>query len=203
MSAPTKIGRIVERAATIAQTAPDTVDDPIRRIQARSADRDWESVVPPRLAHAHIDLLDAEVRLLVNDWLASPPSTNLLILGPVGTGKTFAAWAAMRARYERHRQRPVGVRASTWTKSFLPGRTPIDISDAPLLLLDDVGAENVTDWSTGEIAGLLDDRWLQMQPTIVTSNLDASRLAEALGAPAWSRLTSESIGVLMPGEDRR
>lgn len=56
------------------------------------------------------------------------------------------------------------------------------IKTVPLLLLDDIGAENLTPWARDEIIGtLLQYRMEENLPTFFTSNLDLKQLEEHFG----------------------
>ena len=56
-----------------------------------------------------------------------------------------------------------------------------EIKNTPLLLLDDIGAENTTNWSRDEVLGpLLQFRMDNHLPTFFTSNLTLSELEKAL-----------------------
>ena len=56
-----------------------------------------------------------------------------------------------------------------------------EIKEAPLLLIDDIGAEKVTEWSRDEILGsILQYRMNQNLPTFFTSNLSIDDLEEHL-----------------------
>jgi DNA replication protein DnaC len=43
--------------------------------------------------------------------------------------------------------------------------------EAPVLLLDDLGAETPSDWANEQIYDLVNTRWERLAPTIITSNL--------------------------------
>jgi len=59
---------------------------------------------------------------------------------------------------------------------------------APLLVLDDLGSEAVTDWVRDRIYSLLNTRWNAVRPLIVTTNVTAKDIAERIGDGAASRL---------------
>ena len=59
---------------------------------------------------------------------------------------------------------------------------------APLLALDDLGAEAVTDWVRDRLYTLLNRRWNECRPLIVTTNCAAALLAQRTGEGATSRL---------------
>src|SRR5262249_51929228 len=61
-----------------------------------------------------------------------------------------------------------------------------DLDGAPVLVLDDLGAERATDWAVERLFGLLNRRHDWRRPTVLTSNLGPKPLAEHLGERiAW------------------
>ena len=80
-----------------------------------------------------------------------------------------------------------------------------------LLVLDDLGKEDATEWSVGTVFSVLDARYEDMRPTIVTSNYAPGALADRL-ARRGERVTAEAIAsrisqtcrpVYLGGRDRR
>lgn len=55
-----------------------------------------------------------------------------------------------------------------------------DIKAADLLILDDLGAEYKSDWSTTLVYELVDERYRSRKPTIITTNLPLDKLREHL-----------------------
>ena len=49
-----------------------------------------------------------------------------------------------------------------------------------LLIIDDLGKEQCSDWSMSTLYSILNDRYEDMKPTIVTTNYNADSLANAL-----------------------
>lgn len=49
-----------------------------------------------------------------------------------------------------------------------------------LLIIDDLGKEQCSDWSMSTLYSILNDRYEDMKPTIVTTNYNADNLARAL-----------------------
>ena len=55
------------------------------------------------------------------------------------------------------------------------------VANSPLLLLDDIGAEKLTDWARDEVLGvILQHRMEENLPTFLTSNLSLKELEEHL-----------------------
>jgi DNA replication protein DnaC len=136
---------------------------------------------------------------------------SLLLLGPVGTGKTYEAYGAMR------QLAVFGVRAQ-WAATTaadlyaaLRPRHGIDseaefrqFRDAPLLLIDDLGAERKPTEFTEEVNfRLINYRYEHHMPTLITSNADAGQLRERLGGRVTSRLRAMCERVAIKGDDRR
>lgn len=73
----------------------------------------------------------------------------------------------------------------------------------PLLILDDLGAEKTTDWARQVLYNIIDQRWINQKPIIVTSNLSLDELEERLGERITSRIAGMCQLVEMRGEDYR
>ena len=78
-----------------------------------------------------------------------------------------------------------------------------------MLALDDLGAERPTDFARDELATLVEHRYMQGLPTIVTS-YPPSKLAARLGHDdpevgqrLVSRLTDDAVQIRFIGPDRR
>ena len=78
-----------------------------------------------------------------------------------------------------------------------------ELADVPLLVLDDLGAENPSAWARDRIYDLVNRRYLAGRPLIVTTNHGPQALAEALSERAVSRLWGTSLRVRLQGNDYR
>lgn len=83
-----------------------------------------------------------------------------------------------------------------------------EIKNAPLLVLDDLGAEYKTEWSTSFLYDIIDTRYRSGKPTIITTNLSLSQLKNHLtdvnGVPrAFDRLTEILTAVEFKGSNYR
>ena len=72
-----------------------------------------------------------------------------------------------------------------------------------LLFIDDIGAEKMTEWVAETFYLILNSRYNEMLPTIFTSNLSPSDLAEKIGDRIVSRIIGSSDVIKLDGEDRR
>lgn len=157
-------------------------------------------------AAAAVEAFNAAVRF------AKDPSGWLVIYGPVGNGKSHLAAAI--ANYLRH-ERSIAVLFLTVPSLLESLRTAIRTSnghdeygpllisalDAPVLILDDFGAQRVTDWAEEVLFLILDHRYRLETPTVVITN---PPLKEA-PARLRSRLMDRRLSVVVcnPAPDYR
>lgn len=142
--------------------------------------------------------------------IASAPS--LLIVGPTGTGKTHQAYGAVRALLR------AGVRlrwSATTSADLHAGMRPRQMSGpdpehwlaalarCPLLILDDLGAARASEWTEEITYRLLNARYNEVLPTLVTSNLAIRDLRDQVGDRVSSRLVEMTERVILTGDDRR
>lgn len=134
----------------------------------------------------------------------------LLLYGLMGTGKTHLLAAAFNALVARGRYPLYALTPSLLdhVRDALDSERPQDygarfraVQQAPILILDDLGAEKRTAWTDETLFKLLDYRYRQQLPTAVATNLLPDDLEERIA----SRLQDVHIGrtVLMLGADRR
>ena len=183
-------------------TAPDAVTV----WQAERAERLLANLLAQRPAAFDADG-DLDSRL--TDWaadLAQGTPRNLILTGPVGSGKTWAIWhAAEEAVRSGYEGRVVITTAAKLRRSVAPATAdPAAFArccDAGLLAIDDVGAFGLSEWDLDHLAELADARWGAQAPTVVTSN--TTGLRELLGPRISSRLADNALVVEMDGPDRR
>ncbi len=51
-----------------------------------------------------------------------------------------------------------------------------EVRDAPVLILDDLGTQNATEWAEEKLYQILNARYIFKRPTVITTNLDLDRL---------------------------
>lgn len=150
---------------------------------------------------------DLDPRL--TEWalrLAGGWKQNLVLTGPVGSGKTWALWkaaeTAVRTGYEGL---VVIVTAGQFRRVIAPATA--DQAElaryfaAGLLMIDDLGTFRLSEWDLDNLGELIDARWSHHLPTAVTSN--KNDLGALLGPRIASRLQHGALIVPIDGTDRR
>ena len=72
---------------------------------------------------------------------------------------------------------------------------------AGLLILDDFGAERISEWSVSAIYAVLAERIDELRPTVVTSNLNLAEIDDF--EPRIASRLAEFATLVLPGVDRR
>jgi DNA replication protein DnaC len=136
---------------------------------------------------------------------------GLWIQGDVGTGKTTLAMLVSKAALDAGRSVAIyslprllnllreSMDSEQGMLDFMDRLTAVD-----LLHLDDLGAENQTDWVLEQLYSIVNARYEAERTIVATTNLMPDELSERLGSRTVSRLV-EICGDLIPlfGEDKR
>lgn len=134
----------------------------------------------------------------------------IYICGDVGTGKTHLSVAL--ARNIRTSQ-PEGANFQSATNVLLQLRAGFskDVSEkeslrhyqkSQILIIDDLGAEKLSEYVIQAWYSIVDYRYSNMLPTVITSNLTVAEIAERFGDRIASRIAS-GIVLTLKGNDRR
>jgi DNA replication protein DnaC len=104
-----------------------------------------------------------------------------LLIGPPGRGKSHLAVAALNQRggafwevgslLRNMRQLAFADDGPRYPEERVVGTW---MEYRPLLVLDDLGAEKLTEWAAGTLYSILNARYQAQLPTIITSNVDAA-----------------------------
>lgn len=176
----------------------------------------WQHWAPRRYQDVEFAALDEEVKAPIKDWakgLRSNTSGNLLLLGPLGVGKTHTAMAACREILRG------GLSVRWWPvvellEALRPGHEfrdeegdECDLLDfiryKAVVFLDDLGMERPSEWAAEQLYIIVNRRWLEQRPLIVTSNLTPNDLRDTIGARTYDRLRDGAAAIELSGESRR
>jgi DNA replication protein DnaC len=173
--------------------------------------------IPPRYQKKGLHNFDghsAEVAELKKTILEGQ---GAFITGPCGSGKTHLAIALMLYWYaEKFDPRRLKACYLSLPYFFLSlrnsfgrntGDAEADIverySSISLLLIDDLGAQKISEWSRESLYVLVDRRYREKLPTIVTSNLDLDQISELIDDRIASRLAEMCTVMHLAGDDHR
>lgn len=200
-------------AGRVAAGGPVPGDEPDDRREARR--QTWADLVPPAYGSPKLADLDDEVREPLAAWSSTVLDRgyeNLLLCGPVGTGKTHAAYAALRPAVGADR-RVAGYFVAQLLQDLRPSDDPeIEararaarrrVETCDLLLLDDVGVEKASEWTVERLGVIVHGRWEARLPVVMTTNLPLAELADVLTERAYSRFAENLTIVRLTGHDRR
>lgn len=195
------------RAADLAEMAA------IRARQAANRAVVYTRRRPSRYATAAYNRLraDQDPNGKVSRWWAQGPRT-LVVAGPTRTGKTTAAYAIANDAHAQEQW------VMVWTAADLSAALKPDSAEplaydyatsCPLLVIDDLGRERVTDWWLEQLQRIVDHRCAHERRLIVTTNTAAEagavydELSARYGHPVVERLLDGGGLLVLDGPPHR
>lgn len=172
------------------------------------SERCVKAALPPKFHKAKVSDFDFKTSDLIAMWMRQP-TDGLFLTGSVGTGKTHLAAAMIRMAIESG-QRAKFKRAADFF-SELRATYSMEGSEQEVLrshlaprwlVLDDIGAGNVSDHERRFTLQLLDKRLNENRPTIVSTNWNLEEIAQRMDERVASRLASFTL-LAFTGADRR
>lgn len=172
------------------------------------------SRLPAEYQNAHLP--DEPWALDVLRWLrayragretGTVPQT-LTLMGPLGTGKTWAAAALARILLIEDSVPVTFVTTQQMIDAVKPAHGGLDVDMiqfelAPVLVLDDFGAERLTEFATDQLYRLAHHRSHNGRPCIITTNLDGPEIRKRYNERIIERLFGGSQLVRVTGASRR
>lgn len=135
----------------------------------------------------------------VKDCIDDPHGLGILFTGPVGCGKTYLAASIANELMEAQLQVLFIVVPDLLDElraTYKSDANEMDLLDTartiPILILDDLGAHNYTDWTRNRIYSIINYRMNELLPTVITSNLSLDEMEEYLGLRTTSRIIQSS-----------
>lgn len=135
---------------------------------------------------------------------------SIMMIGQTGSGKTHLAVSASRQMminvFERENLLPsfkittiIEMQSAILDKS----KTIDDYKKTDVLIIDDLGAEKEGEWSTAKIFELINHRYMQMLPTVITTNHTGVELSNKIGQRSVSRIIEMCDIYQVEGKDYR
>jgi DNA replication protein DnaC len=119
-----------------------------------------------------------------------PGNRWLFLYGPCGTGKTHLAVAIARYAMDWHNMSvyfaAVPDLLDHLRATFDPSSGSAyddrftSIREAQLLVLDDLGTENATPWAKEKLYQIINHRYMEQLPTVITSNVDQRKVDDRI-----------------------
>ena len=210
-------GFVIDEATN---TAMDCRCRPLRISRAKA--KRLEGRLPKRYEHVAfdrspvVDMPEPVVRL-VKQYVRNieqrlEDGRGIRFVGDVGTGKTTLAMLVSRAAIDAGRSVAIYsvprllsvIRETMWNEGghleLIDNLTKVD-----LLHLDDLGAENSSDWVLEQLYAIVNQRYEDERSLVITTNLQDDELAEQIGHRTVSRIIEICGDFVVPllGADRR
>ena len=141
----------------------------------------------------------------------TPSAGNLLFVGGTGLGKTFLSACIARAVadrgcsvvYESAGHLFGKLEQAKFSPSEETRREAARFNDCALLILDDLGTEMPSQFTTAALYTLLNDRILEGKPMVISTNLNMDELGRRYSPQIASRLQGSFLALTFVGEDIR
>jgi DNA replication protein DnaC len=189
--------RIAERAAALPENWLEIENR--KALEETRAER--SRIMLSRLEPRYRDAVPRHQESL--DWLAdyrADRKRNLVIVGTTGVGKTWELNALARILLGEFVPVTV-ISAADMVDSLKPNQDGVSdegqFKVSPVLMLDDLGAERLTEFAATRLLSVLDYRNRKMLPTVFTTNLTPRELSRAYDPRTFRRIFDGSRMLLI------
>ena len=122
--------------------------------------------------------------------------TNLLFYGNSGTGKTFLSWCIAKELLDRgflvvYKTSDELLRSLRDIKFNNDTEVENLLINCDLLIIDDLGSEQLTDFSSSELFTLLNKKLLKKKKMLISTNLTLPLISKRYSERIYSRLVGE------------
>ena len=173
----------------------------------RTGYKDYNKIIP--LRYKDVDYKDLKQQIKTTFDGIKESRKGMYIYGGVGTGKTHIAYAI----YKQCQELKLKCRFYNSVDVLDKIRDDYKNSDTHnlqnildfqgLLIIDDIGAEKITDWVLETFYRIINSRYENMLPVIYTSNFSLGELSERLGERIPSRIAGGCEIIELKGNDKR
>lgn len=174
---------------------------------------DFIKQILPRYRSAHVSKIvgwEDEMRAL-EEWIRNPKNF-LILIGVSGCGKTYVSVALAFYLFEIKEKDSNSVPyldiqfvklrdffdhlKALYSKNKDDSNIKEILSNCAFLILDDLGASRNTEWQKEVILDIIDRRYDNMLPTIITTNFNFREIKEIFGSRVSSRLEASENFIL-------
>lgn len=178
-----------------------------KRYQGCTIESFFENKLPPQIGDAMAQIVQYIEELEKNIKCGR----GLILMGPVGTGKTSAAIAVLQYGLQRdYGGLFIGMSSLLDTIFTTKERNREEwveferrLRETTLLIIDDLGTERPEGWVQIKLDSIINERYNRMKPVIVTTNLDAKGLKNTYTERIIDRLRQTNKILAFPGPSLR
>lgn len=204
-----KFEELLAQAAKHMDNPPENLSELAKRpvdfaAHERRVQREWREEktavllkrIPPRFRDAIPR--NADTLQWLDDY-ADGERRNLVLQGPVQTGKTWEA-CAVAIRLLRKFIPVTIIEVPDLMDDLRPGGDDsgaglAPYKAAPVLVLDDLGAEKQSEWTEEQLYSIVNSRYKNQLPIIVTTNLTGTQFIERYDQRLTRRLFEDTVVV--------
>ncbi len=150
---------------------------------------------------------------------------GLFLYGPTGTGKTTTIYLMFKQfvesklnEFSEHLGYPgwspkaifvnvpslmLRLQSMFKKEGQDPNEKIIELAEYPTLIIDDLGAEKMSEWVRQTLYVLLNEREMQCRKTFITSNKSLEQLSEEIDSRIASRIAGMCKVIKLSGSDKR
>lgn len=197
-----------EAAAAMAKEKEAKRREKVKELQeyaglaARDMTRTFDSFIETPENRKALKVARLYSKRVIDGTILQLPQNSLYIFGAYGTGKTHLAAAIANevisngksVVYTRFGELCRDVKRAFDSKAK-EGEEHIlrKYKTCYLLILDDLGKERITDWSLALLFELIDSRYRDMKPTVITANYSVEQTVDKLTANGADACTAGAI----------
>lgn len=190
----------------LAAVVPAPRFDPPPALVEQRRQKAWDTLTADATRFRDVDpeQVAGDVAETLSGW---DGTTNVVLLGPTGVGKTATGFVLLRRAIFADRSAAffptVDLLDALRPHGTDPAGTIEVASNVDVLLLDDIDRHRTSDWTDERFYKIINRRWMNRRATIVTANTDTSEFRRRVGAAFASRLIDGALVVEHGGTDRR
>jgi DNA replication protein DnaC len=164
---------------------------------------DITDLIPKRYLEADFNLIPEDIK----GKLSGLKEKGLYLWGGCGSGKTYICYAIFKEG--RNRGMNIMVRNFPSMLNQIKGKDNLndEIRDIAnyngILIIDDIGAEKMSEWVAETLYIIINTRYENCSPTIFISNLSLQKLEEVVGDRIPSRISEMCHIMKIDNKDRR